>query len=77
MTELTVEVEFICHACDQPMGVRVECKGPGLQTGGGMPQVRVLCPNCGRGNRVKMSADGTVHAVVPHLEPRQFDLIWN
>ncbi len=71
MTELKVNLEFACAACDQPVGVTVTCAGSGIQASTRIyASVAVPCPACKGVNRVLFEPDGTVHDVSCHLLPR-------
>jgi hypothetical protein len=71
MTELKVNLDFACNACDQPVGVTVRCAGSPLSlTSKVLASVAVPCPCCGHVNKLLFEPDGTVHAVTPHLPPR-------
>jgi hypothetical protein len=67
MMELNVTLEFACCACEQPLGVTVQCSGKGLQeVGGGLAAVNVPCPGCGQINQLFFEPNGRVRSVRPY-----------
>ena len=71
MTELMVNLDFACVACQSPVGVTVQCAGPKL-TGGGqvLATVSVPCPHCQQINQVVFEPNGILHGVVSPPAPR-------
>jgi len=71
MTELKVNLQFACPACQQPIGVTVQCAGAMIQpTTKVLANVVVPCPACGQVHKLTFEPDGTLHAVTPHLPHR-------
>jgi hypothetical protein len=71
MTELKVNIDFTCAACNQAVGVTVTCSGGSLNPAAKVfASVAVPCPCCKTVNRVLFEPDGTVHDVTCHMMPR-------
>ena len=71
MTELKVNLDFSCAACEQAVGVTVTCAGGQLNPSSKVfASVAVPCPCCKTVNRVLFEPDGSVHDVACHLLPR-------
>jgi hypothetical protein len=71
MTELQLCLDFLCCACEDPIGMTVSCSGKGLAAGPRTTAaVRVPCPDCGAINEVCFRPTGEVVAVRP-AEARQ------
>jgi hypothetical protein len=67
MTELNVTLEFACCACEQSVGVTVQCSGKGLfQAGGALAAVNVPCPTCGQINQLFFEPSGRIRSVRPY-----------
>ncbi len=68
MMELTVNLEFACCGCEQPVGVTVQCSGKGLypEGEGALAAVKIPCPTCGQINQLCFEPSGAVRSVRPY-----------
>jgi hypothetical protein len=63
---IRVSLNFACCACNENVGVTLECTGKGLTPGTRtVAAFNVACPHCGAGNRVFFEPCGIVRDVVP------------
>jgi hypothetical protein len=71
MMELKLTLDFACRACEQSVGVTVQCSGQGLVGGAdqAIASVNVPCPHCGQVNQLSFDPSGAVHAVRPYVNP--------
>jgi len=65
MMKLNVTLEFACCACEQTVGVTVQCSGNGLRqdAAGTLATVNVPCPTCGQVNQLFFEPSGRVRSV--------------
>ena len=72
MRELTIDLDFTCCLCQNPLGVTLQCGGKGMYQGG-IASVAIPCPSCGDMNEIYFTPlDGSLHGVRP---ARKFKLI--
>jgi hypothetical protein len=68
MMELNLTLDFACCGCEQPVSVKVQCRGAGLMSNreGTLASVTVPCPTCGQLNQLFFEPTGTVRSVRPY-----------
>jgi hypothetical protein len=79
VTELMVNLDFACIACESPVGVTLQCAGPNLAAAGRVvASVAVPCPHCHHVNELVFEPNGTLHGVTSRPTPRPLSQpCWN
>jgi hypothetical protein len=62
MLSLLCCLKYVCTGCGDPIDTTLQCEGPGVKDNDGAI-FKMHCPDCGAGNEIAFTPDGTVHGV--------------